>query len=218
MTILPPNNPKGRGKSDSSEGIPRQSAKVLLATGILLGGTAVASLFRGPSSRLTASIPDRFEGIVLRQPLEAGDASPPIQRPVRAVNAATNPPPATAKPAPVRPSQPAAEFRPGPKPVLLTPMDPGEPPPSLAKSYPQSEPEATPRWGVSLGMGLGPRTTRTMRMHTIADGDTLSALALRYLGSSARATEIFDVNRDILSHPEVLPIGAELKIPVGSGK
>ena len=47
----------------------------------------------------------------------------------------------------------------------------------------------------------------------IVDGDTLAALAQRYLGSPARAGEIFDANRDVLSDPELLPIGAELKIP-----
>ena len=55
--------------------------------------------------------------------------------------------------------------------------------------------------------GNGPRT------HKIEDGDTLPALAERYLGSPRRANDIFNTNRDVLSNPDLLPIGAELKIP-----
>lgn len=49
--------------------------------------------------------------------------------------------------------------------------------------------------------------------HRIADGDTLSGLAERYLGSSQRFAEIFDANRDHLASPDLLPIGVELRIP-----
>ena len=50
-------------------------------------------------------------------------------------------------------------------------------------------------------------------MHRIVDGDTLSGLAHRYLGSSGRFREIFDANRDRLQSPDLLPIGVELRIP-----
>jgi nucleoid-associated protein YgaU len=53
----------------------------------------------------------------------------------------------------------------------------------------------------------------TARTHRIADGDSLVTLAERYLGSPDRALEIFEANRDVLSHPQLLPIGTELKIP-----
>jgi nucleoid-associated protein YgaU len=49
--------------------------------------------------------------------------------------------------------------------------------------------------------------------HRIVDGDTLSGLAQRYLGSSKRFTEIFDANRDQLQSPDLLPIGVVLRIP-----
>jgi nucleoid-associated protein YgaU len=52
-----------------------------------------------------------------------------------------------------------------------------------------------------------------VRRHRIADGDTLSGLAVKYLGSADRYREIYEFNRDILSSPELLPIGTELKIP-----
>lgn len=45
------------------------------------------------------------------------------------------------------------------------------------------------------------------------DGDTLKLLARRYFGTPDRFMEIYEANRDVLPNPEVLPIGAELKIP-----
>jgi hypothetical protein len=49
--------------------------------------------------------------------------------------------------------------------------------------------------------------------HKIADGDTLSKLAATYLDASDRYLEIFELNRDVLTTPDLLPIGRELKIP-----
>jgi nucleoid-associated protein YgaU len=51
------------------------------------------------------------------------------------------------------------------------------------------------------------------RTHTIADGDTLSKLAEHYLGSADRSAELFQYNRDVLPNMDVLPIGAELRVP-----
>jgi hypothetical protein len=50
--------------------------------------------------------------------------------------------------------------------------------------------------------------------HRIVDGDTLSGLALRYLGSSKRFSVIFEANRDRLQSPDLLPIGTDLRIPI----
>ncbi len=54
------------------------------------------------------------------------------------------------------------------------------------------------------------------RTHKIVDGDSLASLAERYLGSANRAGEIFACNRDVLSDPELLPIGVRLRIPSGT--
>lgn len=51
------------------------------------------------------------------------------------------------------------------------------------------------------------------RSHTIIDGDTLEKLATRYLHDVHRSGEIYALNRDLLSSPDLLPIGAEVKIP-----
>lgn len=54
------------------------------------------------------------------------------------------------------------------------------------------------------------------RTHRVSDGDTLTSLALRYLGRSDRFQEIYAANQDVLSSPDVLPIGTLLKIPDGN--
>jgi nucleoid-associated protein YgaU len=51
------------------------------------------------------------------------------------------------------------------------------------------------------------------RRHQVRDGDTLGDLAQQYYGDARRYREIFDANRNVLSNPEVLPIGATLEIP-----
>ena len=49
--------------------------------------------------------------------------------------------------------------------------------------------------------------------HVVQNSDTLEKLAKRYLGDEGRALEIFDLNRDVLDNPHLLPINAALRIP-----
>jgi hypothetical protein len=51
-------------------------------------------------------------------------------------------------------------------------------------------------------------------IHVVHEGDSLERLAERYLADGGRSLELFDLNRDVLDNPHLLPIGAELKIPV----
>ena len=55
-------------------------------------------------------------------------------------------------------------------------------------------------------------------IHEVRNGDTLEKLAERYLGDAGRALELFDLNRERLTNPHLLPIGAELIIPVPAGQ
>ncbi len=56
-----------------------------------------------------------------------------------------------------------------------------------------------------------------MRTHIIVDGDSLAKLAGRYLNNPQRSEEIFALNRNVLTSPELLPIGAEIRIPTRLG-
>lgn len=65
---------------------------------------------------------------------------------------------------------------------------------------------APPPWPVA-------KEDQTPRTHIIEDGDSLEKLAGEYLNDPLRSKEIFELNHDVLSNPDLLPIGAELKIP-----
>ena len=49
--------------------------------------------------------------------------------------------------------------------------------------------------------------------HTVAKGDTLSAIAKQYLGNANAWRQIFDANRDVLDYPDRIHPGQVLKIP-----
>lgn len=77
-------------------------------------------------------------------------------------------------------------------------------PPPVANTI--SAPSAQPAW-VDHEMADEPES------HVVVDGDSLERLAGRYLDDPHRGTEIYNLNRDVLTSPDVLPIGVELKIP-----
>ncbi len=58
-----------------------------------------------------------------------------------------------------------------------------------------------------------PASSTGSRTHVIEAGDTLSGLAQRYLGSSARFREIYDANRHVLRSADDLPEGTTINIP-----
>ena len=57
------------------------------------------------------------------------------------------------------------------------------------------------------------RPAAAKRTHIIQAGDTLSGLAHKYLGSSARYREIYEANRNVLKSADDLPDGVTIVIP-----
>lgn len=53
------------------------------------------------------------------------------------------------------------------------------------------------------------------RTHTVAPGETLGAIAQRYLGSAGEWRRIADANSDRIPNPNVIRVGMELVIPGG---
>lgn len=49
--------------------------------------------------------------------------------------------------------------------------------------------------------------------HTVEKGDTLSAVAQKTLGKASRYNEIFEANKPMLSHPDIIYPGQKLRIP-----
>ena len=71
----------------------------------------------------------------------------------------------------------------------------------------------------SNSAGSGPKQVRAdLHRHRIVDGDTLANLAERYLGSRDRDEEIYEANRQVLEHRELLPVGTEIVIPLPSAE
>lgn len=176
-----------------------QGVRVVLSIGIVTGGAVLASLFRHPSPPVGVPVSEPGQALVLRGTV----ASEAMESPV---GAASSPLPAL-EPTPLPPASPPRAS-----------LDRSDPPPLLARSYPEPSPLSTSNWGASIGLGpFGPAyQTQPPRSHTIVDGDTLPALAQRYLGSADRATEIYAANKNLLPGPDVLPIGVELRIPAAS--
>ena len=166
--------------------------KIAAASGVLLGGILLAMLFRHDTPRRPQEASSLGERLELRSQTgrEFRETLPEhaTRRSLEpAVVVATRPEP-----------EPPASVR--------RPMKSAAPPPALAHAYPDMA-------GTGGRRALGPM--RKDRIHTIVDGDTLPALAERYLGSADRFWELYEANRNVLPSPELLPIGKKIKIPAG---
>jgi len=178
-----------------------QGVRVVLALGIVTAGTAAALLFRHPAPPTNGPAAGPGGPLVLRGPMGAGPVAPDLVTPSRPRTRRT-PADATTMP------------RAAPVAAGAT-LDAREPPPLLAESYPEAPLLSSSRWGTSMAFGFSGfgEDERSGRTHKIVDGDTLDALAERYLGSADRAAEIYRANQHLLPSPDMLPIGVELQIP-----
>ncbi len=182
--------------------------KVAAALSVLVTAICTALLFWGDSGGLA---PPTSQPLKLRTGAEASGAVAPSPRkldlfvPPLGSSANTAPPP-----------------------TLLTPSVPqtGAPPCSTEHCpLPPPSPrlrnnEEHTSWGTAAGVKMpelrmppGGGVNAGLRTHTVIDGDTLSDLARRYLGSADRHLEIYQWNSDVLAHPDMLPIGQLLRIP-----
>ncbi len=95
----------------------------------------------------------------------------------------------------------------------LTPVPPPLPELSTSTNRQPIEPAPVARVQQSDRFHHEEEHEESERMHVVRNGDTLEKLAQRYLGSESRANEIYELNREQLSSPELLPIGVVLKLP-----
>ena len=169
-----------------------RGAKIAFASAVMLFGVAAAFVYRHPSPPPTSTKPARHDQMALRQWREPAEL-PPLP-PVRVVEVS-----------------PARSGRVEPRAVLTE----TKPPPTLPPEYPLPSNSPLRGWeGVPSYQLPEPANSRpALRIHKVADGDTLPLLAERYLGSVERIGEIIEVNRDVLTSPDALPIGIELRIP-----
>jgi phage tail protein X len=86
-------------------------------------------------------------------------------------------------------------------------------PPALPVSFqPSSTTGASSDWRPEPLLRL-PRPKAPPRPYRLRDGDTLERIADRLLGNRQRASEIFELNRGLLSQPDLLPVGATIMLP-----
>ena len=173
--------------------------RIMAASGVMLGGFLLALLFRHPAGKVDLPPMAETNGPLVMRKQAVALPLPVVPEPNRGVRAAG--PASTAASEPGRPS-----------PALLKPEESAASPPDAARPV-AARPQGTSRWGISMGQMLPERPHPASTTHKIVDGDTLDALAERYLGAKDRAADLFEANRDVLSHPQLLPIGTELKIP-----
>ena len=181
-----------------------RGAKIATAAGVLMAGLSVALLFRHDGSRIGATTPDGFDHLVLRGRMEPDSPIAPAVSPsaADAVNNASS----------GSPSPPSPKVADGTSRKTAAPT--GGAAPSLwpSQHYP-GQWSAPSQTAATLAAAL----QKPLRRHRITDGDTLSSLAERYLGAADRAGEIFELNREDLPSPELLPIGREIRIPPREG-
>jgi nucleoid-associated protein YgaU len=189
---------------------------VALAVCVAAAGLAGAWPFRRSEPPADLAVAPRAEeDLVWRQ--APGNSSPPAS-PASDESSATAVPASTTAPTAVAPTTPAPAEAP------FDPPSSSAPPPSLATSYeaaataPEPYAPPPPTAAERASEASDPRRPSRpplsgWRRHRIADGDTLARLAQEYLDDPAREMEIFQSNRHVLKHPEILPIGQWLRIP-----
>jgi len=199
--------------------------KISLALGILLVGIVGAFFFRNEKSQSADvprlkdaksldekiaqksirpySAPSRLEGVI-----EEPSSQPhPPQVPRHSSALLYEELPAHA---PIASTQrrSAADAQPRPKPIAT---------PSGRQSAPGRAlpiPRHNAQWtAVARRRGNVPTAGEPGQHYKVKQGDTLSALALRFLGSSARFREIFNANKNLLRNPDDLRPGITLRIP-----
>jgi nucleoid-associated protein YgaU len=200
--------------------------KISWSLAIILAGSAAALLFRQPPPQApppatpqAASPTPRAAAIQQTAQYPSGAPASPTRHPARQQ-------PATHANA-ARPSRPQGQKQPPsrqpPRGQLLGRIDlfPDPAASTAAPSAPLDDalPDASHREPpAQVDAGRRQTTAEADTCHTVKhrvrDGDTLSFLALRYLGAARRYLEIYEANRNILPSPDLLPLGVVLEIPL----
>lgn len=172
--------------------------KLGLALGILLVGAAGALFFRNNPIQ-SAQLPELENSQALDAAIREQSGSLPYLTEADPVSAQNAPPPG-----PVR-----------------TPRLVGEVPPPIAahagSTLPHSQgvdaPAALDASPVANRASSGQGGGRREQVYLVQAGDTLTGLASRFLGSSARFLDIYRANQDVLKSPNDLRAGMTIRIP-----
>jgi hypothetical protein len=185
--------------------------KLAIVLCVVAAGVSVALVFRKDATSLAAwnssvnstSLDQPVERRVGAAPWSVDDTQPVMREPVRVPTAATS---GEQPQAPGTVEQPTFRQSVHPVAALLEPIDgiAEDDAERVREEEPADDPD--PENPGALHSDLA-------ETHVVVDGDTLTRLAVRYLGRADGYQQFFDLNRDVLSSPDLLPIGARLKIP-----
>jgi len=73
--------------------------------------------------------------------------------------------------------------------------------------------KSIPGWEKEVVADINVANQEIYGIYTVESGDTLSKLAKKYLNNPNRYNDIFNLNKDILSNPDLIKVGQKLKIP-----
>jgi nucleoid-associated protein YgaU len=68
---------------------------------------------------------------------------------------------------------------------------------------------------VSAAGVTAPPQTGKVEYYVIQKGDTLSAIAKRFLGQASAYPKIFEANREVIKDPDLIYPGQKIRIPIG---
>lgn len=83
---------------------------------------------------------------------------------------------------------------------------------SIQVTQPRFQPGATAQQTSAPAQPRTPDAAET-RFHTVASGDTLSAIAKKYYGEAGKYMRIFEANKPMLSDPDEIYPGQVLRVP-----
>jgi nucleoid-associated protein YgaU len=185
-------------------------AKLVLASAVLIAGLAAALLFRRPDAAPPGPVEPPFpSSLILRatEPIPLVDPPEVTSHLEGRIDAPAETPPALKSAA-------ADEL---PAPDRVPPKLPARPP---AMGLPTADVAATeiytgelPPPGAAGSSRVAPSIASGRTLHRVQEGDTLSGLARRYLGSADRYPILYQANRLVLRSPDRLPVGVDLVIP-----
>lgn len=73
--------------------------------------------------------------------------------------------------------------------------------------------KSIPGWENEVVADIKVANTDILGIYTVTSGDTLSKISKKYLDNPNRYNEIFNLNKDILTNPDLIKVGQRLKIP-----
>lgn len=70
-----------------------------------------------------------------------------------------------------------------------------------------------PGWENEIAADIRVEKSDIFGVYTVQSGDTLSKIAKQLLGSPSKYMEIFNMNKDVLTNPDLIKVGQQIKLP-----